>query len=218
MGTYTAPTTRQLRNRKKELHEKVRVELSLLETAVTDNNSDGTTNAANIATNVTNIGTNDTDIATNLANNTANTLYLDGGATDGEHALVMFRAEFDTVGGTANQTQDTAYPIFGATSIPANFVIIDTVIDVITTFTSDGTDAATIAIHVEGANDIVTAVAISDGADPWDAAIRAGTPVSAATAVKTSVARDVTVTLAASNDLTAGKMIIYLIGFLSEAA
>jgi hypothetical protein len=61
-------------------------------------------------------------------------------------------------------------------------------IDVLTTFQSN-TDAATIAIQVEGANDIVTAVAISDGANPWDAGLHDVKPVNTAlTAVKTTQA------------------------------
>jgi len=84
-------------------------------------------------------------------------------------------------------------------------------IDVITTFTSSG-DSATIAIKTEGANDIVTATAISAGGNIWDAGQspiipKANTPDS--TAVKMSDAREITATVAVEV-LTAGKCIIYL--------
>lgn len=54
----------------------------------------------------------------------------------------------------------------GAT-IPANAFITGMWYWVKTTFTS-ATDAATLAIQVEGANDCVVAIAISDGSNPWD--------------------------------------------------
>lgn len=94
-------------------------------------------------------------------------------------------------------------------TLPDNAVITRAWYDVITTFTS-ATDAATIAIHVEGANDVVTATAISAGGNVWDAglheAIQVGT---AATMVKTSAARAITATVA-SEELTAGKLVLFL--------
>lgn len=97
-----------------------------------------------------------------------------------------------------------AHAISGAT-IPAGCVILDGVIDVITTFTS-AADSATIAISVEAANDIVSAVAISDGANPWDAGLKDVVPSgSAANSKKTTAARTVTVTVGVQA-LTAGKL------------
>jgi hypothetical protein len=101
-------------------------------------------------------------------------------------------------------------------SLPAKAIILDGVIDVVTTFTSAGADAGTIAISVEGANDIVTAVAIADGGNPWDAGLHMIIPVvSVATMVKTTVAREITATVAVQA-LTAGKLHGFLRYVVSE--
>lgn len=55
--------------------------------------------------------------------------------------------------------------------IPDAAIVINAFCEVVTTFTSAGADAGTIAISIEGANDIVAALAISDGANIWDAGI-----------------------------------------------
>lgn len=94
--------------------------------------------------------------------------------------------------------------------IPAGAIITNTMYDVLTTFTSAGADAGEIAISVASANDIVTSTAISTGTT-WDnvAALVAGTPVSAATAIKLSADKEVVFTVAAQV-LTAGKMDVYI--------
>lgn len=95
-----------------------------------------------------------------------------------------------------------------STALPAKAIITRLSYDVLTTFTS-ATDAATVALSVEGANDLKSAVAISDVSNPWDAGIHAGIPVAtAATYVKTTVARSIVVTVAVEA-LTAGKMYVY---------
>ena len=93
--------------------------------------------------------------------------------------------------------------------VPANSIITNTAYDVITTFTS-ATDAATIAVQVEAANDIVSATAISTGTT-WDNVTNmvAGTPVSAATAVKTTVDREIKF-VTAVEVLTAGKLAFFI--------
>jgi len=55
--------------------------------------------------------------------------------------------------------------------LPAKAVITRVVIDVVTTFTS-ADDSATIALHAQSANDIVSAIAISDATNVWDAGLR----------------------------------------------
>ncbi len=102
-------------------------------------------------------------------------------------------------------------------TIPAKAIVCGGFVEVLTTFTS-ATDAATVALSVEGANDIVSAIAISNGANPWDAgnhAIvpKANTPES--TAVKTTVARKVTATVAVEA-LTAGKANVWLYYVMSD--
>lgn len=87
--------------------------------------------------------------------------------------------------------------------IPAGALIISAQYRVLATFTS-ATDAATIALSVESDTPVglVSAVAISNGANPWDAgslvAASIGTP---------DTAGELTATVAVE-DLTAGKLII----------
>lgn len=101
--------------------------------------------------------------------------------------------------------------------LPDNARVIACIVDVITTFTSAG-DTATIALQVEGANDLVSAIAINDGDDPWDAG--GGTiPVpdlqDMSTQPKTTQTRQVSAVVA-TQDLTAGKLQGYLLYFVSE--
>ena len=80
--------------------------------------------------------------------------------------------------------------------IPQNSIIIGGMVDVVTTVTTDGADAGTLALHVESANDIVTAIAVSDGTNPWDAGLHDVKPIrTAATSFKTTTARDITLTI-----------------------
>ena len=93
-------------------------------------------------------------------------------------------------------------------TIPANSLIVGSVIDVQTTCTS-ATDAGTGAISVAGANDIVAAVAIGTGT-PWDQGRQVGIPKwTAATMVKTTSAAAITFTIAVEA-FTAGKFVVHL--------
>ena len=99
--------------------------------------------------------------------------------------------------------------------LPDNAVIVGGMIDVETTLTS-ATDAATVALKVEGANDIVLAVAISAGGNPWDAGQQDVIPdFTAANAVKTSAKRTVTATVAVEA-LTAGRFTGALLYYVSK--
>jgi len=112
--------------------------------------------------------------------------------------------------------------------IPDNAVITRAWVDVVTTFTSAGADAGTIALHVQAADDIVAAIAISDASNVWDAGIHgskigfpaiAGSTASdtalevaalfAASMLKTTDVREITATVA-TQALTAGKLNVYL--------
>ncbi len=110
---------------------------------------------------------------------------------------------------STNAGERTIAPHLISVALPAKAIIKQFYYQVLTTFTS-ATDAATIALSVEGANDLVSAIAISNGANPWDAGnMVAGIPVgTAATMVKTTVARQITATVAVEALLT-GKMYIY---------
>lgn len=126
---------------------------------------------------------------------------------DGIHPLQVARFTFDA-GVAANQS--IAAHGTGVT-LPAHAVIVGGFFDVNTVFTSAGGNAGTIAIHVEGANDIQTAAAVSGA--PYSTIGRkaivpkASTPES--TSVKTTAAREITCTVA-GQILSAGK----LTGFL----
>lgn len=94
----------------------------------------------------------------------------------------------------------------GAT-VPAGYIAAAYGYRVITTFTS-ATDAATIALGVQtdGAAGLKAALAISNGANPWDAGIVG--LVTAAAPVFTTAARSLVATVAVEA-LTAGKLVVY---------
>lgn len=79
-----------------------------------------------------------------------------------------------------------------------------------TTFTS-ATDAATIAVSIVGANDVVSAVAISNGGNPWDAGVFETIPKieTSSTWLTTTVDSSVTFTVAVEA-LTAGKLVLWV--------
>lgn len=97
-------------------------------------------------------------------------------------------------------------------TLPNDAVVCGGFVDVKTTATSAGADAGTMALHVQGANDIVSAVAISDGANPWDVGLhaiipKANTPET--TGIKLTAAREITATIA-GQVFTAGKFTLFL--------
>lgn len=95
-------------------------------------------------------------------------------------------------------------------SLPDDAIIVGGFVDVNTAFDS-ADSTGTIAISVEGANDIITAAAVSGA--PWSTIGRkaiipkANTPES--TSVKTTAVREITCTVAVQ-DLTEGKLTGYL--------
>jgi hypothetical protein len=97
-------------------------------------------------------------------------------------------------------------------TIPDNAIVCGGFVDVATTCTTAGADAGTMALHVQGANDLVTATAVSDGANLWDAGLhpivpKANTPES--TGIKLTAARAITATIA-TQAFTAGKFTVFL--------
>jgi len=95
-------------------------------------------------------------------------------------------------------------------TIPKNAIVTRAVYKVVTTFTS-ADDSATLAIKIVGANDVVSAAAISSGTT-WDAAGPIlGIPVTAtaATWLTTTVDSEVTFTVAVQA-LTAGKLVLWV--------
>ena len=116
-------------------------------------------------------------------------------------------------------TSGVAKGIFGATSIPDNSIIVGGFVDVITTFAGNGDDSSTISIGLNSGVDVVAAVAIKDGGNPWDAGLHDVIPDSTgSTALKLSAARDLSVTwtaVATDTTLAAGEMdivLFYIVG------
>jgi len=100
-------------------------------------------------------------------------------------------------------------------TIPDNAIITRAWVEVLTTLTSAG-DLATIAIHAEGANDIVTATAIGAVGDIWDAGLHEGVQDGAvANMIKMTAERTLTATVAVE-DLTAGKFNVFVEYFVSD--
>lgn len=157
--------------------------------------------------------------STLIADDAVDSEHYTDGSVDEEHlavfspdgglnALRCATAEYDF-----SEDGGTSGAIDLGVTIPDNAVIIGGGVDVITTCTS-GTDAGTGALHVEGANDIVTAVAIGTGT-PWDAGGRDIIPDGTGTAqVKTTQARNITFTIAVE-DFTAGRFFCYLFYLVS---
>jgi hypothetical protein len=134
---------------------------------------------------------------------------------------------------SANSSQRTVAAHGLGVYLPTKAIITNVIVDVVTTFTS-ATDAGTIAIHAQSANDIIAAIAISDSTNVWDAGIhgsKIGYPILAGgTATDTAVevaalfagsmlkltaAREITATVAVEA-LTAGKVNIYVEYVLSD--
>jgi hypothetical protein len=115
-------------------------------------------------------------------------------------------ATFDPSANTSERTV-AAHTI--GLQIPDDEIITRVFYEVLTTFTS-AADTATIALHLEGANDVVSAIDIDDAGDPWDAGFHEGIQTgAAATMIKTTAARYLTATVGVQA-LTAGKMNVYV--------
>lgn len=147
--------------------------------------------------------------------------------------LHVIKATFDP-GSNSGERTIAAHTI--GDFLPDNAIIVGGIIDILETFTSNSaTDGATIAVSVEGSDDMVAAIAISAALDVWDAGLRgvlAGSYAQkdgegdtavldkarvAASYVKTSSAAQITVTVAVEAlDTSAGKMNIFLYYYISE--
>lgn len=115
------------------------------------------------------------------------------------------RAVFTATGGKAIGSHNLDL------AIPKGSHVTKAYYKVLTTFTS-ATDAATISLQVVAANDLVTAVAISNGGNPWDAGGLVVTSVTgsmgnelALTTADTYVSATVAV-----EALTAGKLVVFV--------
>lgn len=127
----------------------------------------------------------------------------------GLHAARIAHCIFDPSAVSGDRT--IAAHTLGAT-IPDKAFVTGVWYWVETTFTS-ATDAGTIALSVQAANDVVTATAISAGGDIWDTTalpVEGVTKIeTTSTFLKTTAARAVTATVAIEA-LTAGKMHVWV--------
>lgn len=133
------------------------------------------------------------------------------GGVGGVGHLLVARFEFDTAKSDPAGAANTAVGAHSVgITIPAHSLIVGGFVDVNTVFTS-GDSTATIALSVEGANDIIAAAAVSGA--PWSTigrkAIIPKTNTPESTSVKTTTARAITATVAVQV-LTAGKLTGYL--------
>jgi predicted RecA/RadA family phage recombinase len=147
-------------------------------------------------------------VATAIADGALSAAVL--GTADG---LGFIRAARFTFNPSANAGERTIAAHALLATLPDNALVLGGIIEILTTFTS-ATDAGTIALSIEGANDLVTATAISSGTF-WDAVkskVVVPTALEAsgvATAIKLTAARAVTATVAVEA-LTAGKLVGWL--------
>ena len=95
-------------------------------------------------------------------------------------------------------------------TLPDNSIILDGFVEIVTTCQTANTDAGTGALHIEGANDLRTATAVSSGTF-WDGPlIKAIVPVgTVASYIKLTAAREITFTIVGEVFL-AGKFNVWL--------
>lgn len=165
-------------------------------------------------------------------------LRIQRGAQDRYNGLTVKKiasAVFDTAGVDSSGVSNKTAAAHGTgVYIPDNAIITKLWFDVITTFTSDSTDAGTIALSTEGAGDGLVAIAISDASNVFDAGIHHGIPGSyplgadaehdtalevgalmAASFLKMTSENEIVATVAVEA-LLLGKMIIYVEYTISE--
>lgn len=132
------------------------------------------------------------------------------GTVNGIGNLRVARFTFDTAANDSAGVSNTTVAAHGmGVTLPSNAIVVGGFVDVNTVFTSGG--SGTLAISIEGANDIISAAAVSGA--PYSTIGRkaitpkANTPES--TSVKASAAREITCTVATAA-LTAGKLTGYI--------
>jgi hypothetical protein len=126
----------------------------------------------------------------------------EGGPVSGALQWARARYDFATEGGAVSTIGLT-----GSLLIPQGAVILGGFVDVIVAPTSGG--AGTLAIQIEGANDIVAAAAISGA--PWSTTGRKSVvpAFTGATTVKTTAPRDISAVIGTAA-LTAGRIDVFI--------
>ncbi len=142
-------------------------------------------------------------------------------------------ATFDTADNDSSGVSNKTIAAHGlGVYLPDNAIITRAWVDIVTTFTSAGSDAGTIALKAQTANDLVAAIAISDASTVWDAGVRGALPnnyaldgnaltaiamtaARAGSRIKTTAERELTATVAVQA-LTAGKLVLYVEYIISD--
>lgn len=153
------------------------------------------------------------------------------GLTTPNVASAVYDAAGNDSAGVSNKTE-AAHGL--GVYIPINAIIVRAWYDVVTVFTSVTSDAATIALKIQGANDLVSANDIADSTNPYDAGLHStllGSPVlgaatehdtalelgvlQVASFLKLTAERELTATVGVEAILT-GKLVIFVEYVLSE--
>jgi hypothetical protein len=103
----------------------------------------------------------------------------------------------------------------GAPTIPDKACVWVESYEVLTTCTSGGGDAATITLQLPTDGPLLTAAAISDGANPWDKGLKISETGPGALPKKTTAARVPSLLVGGGQNLTAGKIIFQLAYWVS---
>lgn len=118
-----------------------------------------------------------------------------------------------TAAGTGNQTFTSVTAIgqhYLGVTLPDNALVIGGGVEVITGLGDGSDDSATVALQINGANDLVTATAISAGGSIWDAGNHDIVPDSTgSTAVKLTAARELLAVIA-DDQIPTGKFRVWL--------
>jgi hypothetical protein len=124
-------------------------------------------------------------------------------------SVLVYEYDFAVDGGGVGAK--SMRPIGSTGVVPSGFVITDSIVEVLTPFTTAASGQG--AVAVESAGDIVAAAVVS-GVPYSTAGRKAGVPISAATSVKTTAARTPTFTISVGA-ITAGKLYLVLFGYNS---
>ncbi len=76
--------------------------------------------------------------------------------------VTLFDYDFGVSGDPSSTTEISTH------EVPAGARVLGGWYEVTTTFSSAGADGATLALSLVGANDLITAILISDATNPWD--------------------------------------------------
>jgi hypothetical protein len=143
-------------------------------------------------------------------------------ASNGRGVLRTVRGTYDVTGGASGATgahdlvDENGEPV----TVPADAIVVAGGYDVQTTFTS-GNDSATLQLELDDADgnddDLVAAVAISNGANAWDQGRHAVIPDWATVGdwIKPTTERRLRVTVG-TQTVTGGKLTAFAVYFASE--